>query len=158
MLFPSPGPALCKLGLARSAVFSTWSLHSGPRTFLVFLATAILDSFSLFYLPNTMTKEKWPKTVASLSRSGRGKGVSDGLSSPQGSAGSHVLSTTFANTAPTMISSLISLSPLFHNVHQVCCWAQARSAHTTTGQLSKRQGVEARNMAFESQLTKRMAN
>ena len=49
---PPPGPALCKLGLARSAVFSTWSLHSGPRTFLVFLATAILDSFSLFYLPN----------------------------------------------------------------------------------------------------------
>ena len=54
MFFPPPGPALCKLGLARSAVCSVcsaWSLHSGPRTFLV-LATAILDSFSLFYLPN----------------------------------------------------------------------------------------------------------
>ena len=32
--FPPPGPALCKLGLARSAACSTWSLHSGPRTFL----------------------------------------------------------------------------------------------------------------------------
>ena len=39
MFFPPPGPALCKLGLARSAVCSvcsTWSLHSGPWTFLVF--------------------------------------------------------------------------------------------------------------------------
>ena len=39
MFFPPPGPALCKLGLARSAVCSfcsTRSLHSGPRTFLVF--------------------------------------------------------------------------------------------------------------------------
>ena len=52
MFFPPPGPALCKLGLSRSAVCSIWSLHSGPRTFLVFLATAILDSFSLFYLPS----------------------------------------------------------------------------------------------------------
>ena len=34
--FPPPGPALCKLGLARRAVCSAWSLHSGPRTFLVF--------------------------------------------------------------------------------------------------------------------------
>ena len=54
MFLPPPGPALCKLGLARSAVCSVCSalsLHSGPRTFLV-LATAILDSFSLFYLPN----------------------------------------------------------------------------------------------------------
>ena len=60
--FPPPGPALCKLGLARSAVCPTWSLHSGPRTFFCsifvgfslpcLLATAILDSFSLFYLPN----------------------------------------------------------------------------------------------------------
>ena len=63
--FPPPGPALCKLGLARSTVCSTWSLHSGPRTllwpsFVLFVgfslpclsATAILDSFSLFYLPN----------------------------------------------------------------------------------------------------------
>ena len=55
MLFPPPGPALCKLGLARSAVCSAWSFHSGPRTFLwpCLLATTILDSFSLFYLPNT---------------------------------------------------------------------------------------------------------
>ena len=51
MFFPPPRPALCKLGLAWSAVCSAWSLHSGPWTFLV-LATAILDSFSLFYLPN----------------------------------------------------------------------------------------------------------
>ena len=58
MFFPPPGPALCKLGLARSAVCSTWGLHSGPRTFLCsifaafslpcLLATAILKSFSLF--------------------------------------------------------------------------------------------------------------
>ena len=35
--FLPPGPALCKLGLARSAVCSlcsALSLHSGPRTFL----------------------------------------------------------------------------------------------------------------------------
>ena len=61
--FLPPGPAVCKLGLARSAVCSTWGLHSGPQTlfcsiFMGFslpclLATAILDSFSLFYLPNT---------------------------------------------------------------------------------------------------------
>ena len=64
MFFPPPGPALCKLGLARSAVCSTWGLHSDPGTFLCsifagfslpcLLATAILNSFSLFYLPNTM--------------------------------------------------------------------------------------------------------
>ena len=35
ILSPGPGPALCKLGLARRAVCSAWSLHSGPRTFLV---------------------------------------------------------------------------------------------------------------------------
>ena len=62
MFFPPPGPALCKLGLARSAVCSTWGLHSDPGTFLCsifagfslpcLLATAILNSFSLFYLPN----------------------------------------------------------------------------------------------------------
>ena len=34
MFFLPPGPALCKLGLARSAVCSAWSFHSGPRTFL----------------------------------------------------------------------------------------------------------------------------
>ena len=34
MFLPPPGPALCKLGLARSAVSSIWSLHSGPWTFL----------------------------------------------------------------------------------------------------------------------------
>ena len=58
MFFPPPGPALCKLDLARSAVCSTWGLHPGPRTFLCsifagfslpcLLATTILDSFSLF--------------------------------------------------------------------------------------------------------------
>ena len=61
---PLPGPALCKLGLARSAVCSTWSLHSGPQTFFCsifmgfslpcLLATVILDSFSLFYVPNNL--------------------------------------------------------------------------------------------------------
>ena len=34
MFFPPPGPALCKLGLASSAVCSASSFHSGPRTFL----------------------------------------------------------------------------------------------------------------------------
>ena len=34
MFFLPPGPALCKFGLARSAVCSAWSFHSGPRTFL----------------------------------------------------------------------------------------------------------------------------
>ena len=63
MFFPPLGPALCKLGLARSAVCSIWNLHSGPWTFFCsifagfslpcLLATTILDSFSLFYLPNT---------------------------------------------------------------------------------------------------------
>ena len=71
--FSSPGPALCKLGSARSAVCSTWSPHSGPRTFFCsifagfslpcLLATAILDSFSLFYLPNgrirLLTEKIW---------------------------------------------------------------------------------------------------
>ena len=33
MFFPPPGPAPCKLGLARSAVCPTWGLHSGPQTF-----------------------------------------------------------------------------------------------------------------------------
>ena len=34
MFFLPPGPALCKSGLARSAVCSAWSFHSGPRTLL----------------------------------------------------------------------------------------------------------------------------
>ena len=34
MFFPPPGPALRKLGLARSAVCSARSLHSGPWTSL----------------------------------------------------------------------------------------------------------------------------
>ena len=64
MFLPPPGPARCKLGLARSAVCSTWSLHSGPQTFFCsiitgfsfpcLLATAILNSFFLFYLPNIL--------------------------------------------------------------------------------------------------------
>ena len=36
MFFPPPGPALCILGLAMSAVCSAGSLHSGPQAFLVF--------------------------------------------------------------------------------------------------------------------------
>ena len=31
---PPPGPALCKLGSARSVACSAWGPHSGPRTFL----------------------------------------------------------------------------------------------------------------------------
>ena len=58
MFFPPPGPALCKLGLARSAVCSVlpevFTLVLGPSFDLpCLLATAILDSFSLFYLLNT---------------------------------------------------------------------------------------------------------
>ena len=62
--FPPPGPAICKLCLAKSAACSIWSLHSGSRIFFCsifagfslpcLLATAILDSFSLFYLPNIL--------------------------------------------------------------------------------------------------------
>ena len=56
MCFPPPGPALCKLGLAGECCLfylksSLWS-SDPPLTFLVFLATAILDSISLFYLRN----------------------------------------------------------------------------------------------------------
>ena len=43
MFFPPPGPALCKLGLAGSAVCSTWGLHSGPWTFLC----SVFKGFSL---------------------------------------------------------------------------------------------------------------
>ena len=60
MFFPPPGPALCKLGLARS---SACSEEGNGIPLLVFRpsfalpclsATAILDSFSLFYLPNNL--------------------------------------------------------------------------------------------------------
>ena len=55
MFFPPPGPALCKLGLARSVfvlpeVFTLVLRPSFDPPCL--LASAILDSFSLFYLPN----------------------------------------------------------------------------------------------------------
>jgi len=61
MFFPPPGPALCKLGLVRSAVCSAWKVLT-----LVFglsfdlpclLATAILDPLSLFYLPNKRKRQ-----------------------------------------------------------------------------------------------------
>jgi len=58
----SPWACPMQIGLSQSAVCSTWGLHPGPRTFLCsifagfslpcLLATAILNSFSLFYLPN----------------------------------------------------------------------------------------------------------
>ena len=53
MFFPPPGPALCKLGLARS-LFCLFCLKSSlwSSDLPCLLATAILDSFSLFYLPN----------------------------------------------------------------------------------------------------------
>ena len=56
MFFPPPGPALCKLGLAGTGVL--FVLFVLPEVFTLVLrpslslATAILDSFSLFYLPN----------------------------------------------------------------------------------------------------------
>ena len=34
IFLPPPGPTLCKLGLARSAVCSSWGHHSSPWTFL----------------------------------------------------------------------------------------------------------------------------
>ena len=57
MCFSSPWACPMQLGLARSAVCSTWGPHSGPQTFLCsifvgfslpcLLATTILDSFFL---------------------------------------------------------------------------------------------------------------
>ena len=54
-LFLPSGLALCKLGLVRSAFLpAVLTLVLGPSFDLpCLLATAILDSFSLFYLPNT---------------------------------------------------------------------------------------------------------
>ena len=62
VFFSSPWACPMWTGLTRSAVCSTWGPHSGPRTFLCsvsagfslpcLLATAILDSFFLFQLPN----------------------------------------------------------------------------------------------------------
>ena len=55
MFFLPPGPALCKLGLARVLFVlpEVFTLVLGPSFDLpCLLATAILDSFSLFYLPN----------------------------------------------------------------------------------------------------------
>ena len=59
MFFPPPGPALCKLGLARSAVLpEVFTLVLGPSFDLpCLLATTILDSFSLFYLPNSLNDQ-----------------------------------------------------------------------------------------------------
>ena len=60
MFFPPLGLP-CVNWASQSAVCSTWGPHSGPQTFLCsifvgfslcLLATAILDSFFLFYLPN----------------------------------------------------------------------------------------------------------
>ena len=57
MFFPPPGPAVCELGLARSA--EVFTLVLGPSFDLpCLLAPTILDSFSLFYLPN-MTRMRW---------------------------------------------------------------------------------------------------
>ena len=44
--FLPPGPALCKLGLARSAVCSTWGPHSGPQTFLCSIFAGLFPSLS----------------------------------------------------------------------------------------------------------------
>ena len=54
MFFLPPGHALCKLDLARNAVLpEVFTLVLGPSFDLsCLLATTILDSFSLFYLPN----------------------------------------------------------------------------------------------------------
>ena len=63
VFFPPPGPTLCKLGLARSAVLPE-VFTSGPQTFLCsifvgfsfpcLLATAILNSCFLFSLPKNI--------------------------------------------------------------------------------------------------------
>ena len=59
-----PGPVLCKLGQPGVLFVLPEVLTPGPRTFFCFIfagfslpclvATTILDSFSLFYLPNTV--------------------------------------------------------------------------------------------------------
>ena len=61
--FSLPGPVLCKLGQPGVLSVLPEVLTPGPRTFFCFIfagfslpcliATAISDSFSLFYLPNT---------------------------------------------------------------------------------------------------------
>ena len=56
--FPLPGPVLCKLGqpgvlfVLPEVLGPSFVLFSQAFPFLCLLATAILDSFSLFYLPN----------------------------------------------------------------------------------------------------------
>ena len=55
-VFPSPWACRMQIGLSQERCLfylksSLWSSDL-PLTFLVFLATTILDSFSLFYLPN----------------------------------------------------------------------------------------------------------
>ena len=57
-VFPSTWAALCKLGLARSAA-EVFTLVLGPSFDLpCLLATTILDSFSLFYLPKILKKKQ----------------------------------------------------------------------------------------------------
>ena len=61
-MFISPWTCPVYIGPARNVVYFTWGPHSGPQTFfcsifvgfslLCLLDTSILDSFSLFYLPN----------------------------------------------------------------------------------------------------------
>ena len=75
MFFPPPGPAPCKLGLARSAVCPTWGLHSGPQTFFwpSFVLFARASPFLVFepqplWTPfpysNYLTWPRWTSLVA----------------------------------------------------------------------------------------------
>ena len=68
MVFPPPGPALCRLGQP-GALFvlpGVFTLVLGPSFHLpCLLATAILDSFSLFYLPNIpLSRDGRPSSLA----------------------------------------------------------------------------------------------
>ena len=74
MFFPPPGPALCKLGLAGTGVLfvlfvlpEVFTLVLGPSFDLpCLLATAILDSFSLFYLPNSSDSKEFACNAGNL--------------------------------------------------------------------------------------------
>ena len=67
-MFISTWACSMQIGSARSVVCFTRGPHSGPWTFFCsifagfslscLLATAILDSFSLFYLPNILIRQK----------------------------------------------------------------------------------------------------
>ena len=154
MFFPPPGPALCKLGLARSAVCSVClksSLWSSDLPCL--LATAILDSFSLFYLPNTPTGCLLSGKGGVGSLPGWGAIVSHGLCRFAGHSGQETgqLLSRHQGLPPRTVSA------------PSCFWPATKSkiALLATQQLKKlrkevlRQGIR---LYVERQLTRKMAD